>query len=234
MNYNYFINTIFGDYIKISLDTSFDLKNIICLYFYDLKDIINLYNLDKDHQDNILITNLYDIPIKYLKKLNQQIIEQNKYKNVEKLRVKNRNIKNLNHMKNNLKILDCCFEFDYNYIGNMSTIDQEGISELNLIQLNANSNEKIKNVNHMKNTLKILYCWGVSGIDQNGISELNLIELYAWNNEKIKDVNHMKKTLKILNCSSNSGIDQNGISELNLIKLNAIYNNKITNVNLIK
>ena len=44
---------------------SFDIKNIVCSYFYDQKDIVNLYNLNKDHQDNIIITNLYDIPEKY-------------------------------------------------------------------------------------------------------------------------------------------------------------------------
>ena len=48
----------------------------------------------------------------------------------------------------------------------------------------------------MKETLKILYCYGYCGIDQNSISELNLIELYTSNNEQIKNVNHMKKSLK--------------------------------------
>ena len=34
------------------------------------------------------------------------------------------------------------------------------------------------NMNHMKKTLKILYCDNKSGLDQNGISELNLIICY--------------------------------------------------------
>ena len=119
----------------MSLDTSFDIKNIICLYFYDLKDTTNLYNLNKDHQGNIRIINLYDILQKNRNRLDQQIIEQNKYKNVEKL--------------------------------------------------NIDDNEKIKNVNHMKKTLKKLNCNWNCGIDQNGISELNLIALYAYDNEKI-------------------------------------------------
>ena len=54
----------------MSLDTSFDIKNIVCLYLYDLKDAINLYNLNKDHQENIMVTNLYDIPKKYLNRIN--------------------------------------------------------------------------------------------------------------------------------------------------------------------
>ena len=90
----------------------YDIKNILCLYLYDLKDTINLYNLNKDHQDNIIITNLFDIELKYKNKLNQQIIEQNKYKHVKKVYAyNNKNIKNVNHMKNTLKILDC-FSYD--------------------------------------------------------------------------------------------------------------------------
>ena len=63
----------------MSLDTSFDIKNIICSYFYNLNDTVNLYNLNKDHQDNIIIRNLYNIEKKYINRLNQQIIEQKKY-----------------------------------------------------------------------------------------------------------------------------------------------------------
>ena len=88
-------------------------------------------------------------------------------------------------------------------------------------------NIKITDVNHMKETLKILDCGWICGVDQNGISQLNLIELYANSNKRIYDVNHMKKTLKILDCSWDCGIDQNGISELNSIELCTINNKKI-------
>ena len=127
---------------------------------------------------------------KNINRLNQQIIEQIKYKYVEKLNAyNNEKIKNVNHMKKTLRKLKCGFNTN-------SGIDQNGISELNLIELSANGNKKIKNVNHMKNTqvardgqkprlLKILNCGFGSGIDQNGISELNLIALYAYDNEKI-------------------------------------------------
>ena len=89
-------------------------------------------------------------------------------------------------MKETLKILCCGY----------SEIDQNSISELNLIKLNAIGNEKIKNVNHMKKTLKILNCVGYCGIDQNGISELNLIELDVFGNAKINNVNHNEKYTK--------------------------------------
>ena len=201
----------------MSLDTSFDIKNILCSYFYNLRDTINLYNLNKDHQDNIIIRNLYSVEYR-IYKLNQKIIEQNKYKYVERLNVfGNEKIKNVNHMKNTLKILNCSY----------SGIDQKGISQLNLIKLSVFENKKIKNVNHMKKTLKILKCGSDSAIDQDSIVELNLIELDATGNEKIKNVNHMKKTLKILECGYNSGIGQHGISELNLIELDTIGNEKI-------
>ena len=66
----------------------------------------------------------------------------------------NKKIKNVNHLKKTqvardgqkpclLKILYCV---------NDSGIDQNGIAELNLIELYAGGNEKIKNVNHMKKT----------------------------------------------------------------------------------
>ena len=211
---------------KCSLTKHFNVKNIICSFLYDLKDIINLYNLNKDHQNNIKITNLYDIPEKYLKKLDQQIIEQKKYKFVEKLNAcNNKKIKNVNHMRYTLKILNC---------GWNCGIDQNGIFLLDLIELYATNNKKINNVNHMKRKLKILYCCGDSAIDQKGIYELNLIKLGAGNNKKINNVNHMKGALKILDCSWNCGINQNGISELNLVELYAGYNKKINNTNHMK
>ena len=195
----------------------FDIKNTICLYFYDLKDVINLYNLNKNHQNNIIITNLFDIQQKYIQKLDQKIIEQNKYKYLEKLYASgNKKIKNVNHMKNTLKILHCSW-----FCG----IHQCGISELNLIELYASNNKNIKNVNHMKKTLKKLDCGWNCGIDQNGISELKLIELNIDYNEKIKNVNHMKNTLKILSCYGHDyGIDHTVY--LNLSELRACTINK--------
>ena len=102
---------------------------------------------------------------------------------------------------------------------------------IDLEELNANHNKKIKNINHLTK-LKILDCSWNCGIDQEGIKELQLIEeLNANNNEKIKNVNHLTK-LKILDCSYNCGIDQEGINDLRFIeKLNTWYNNKIINVN---
>ena len=128
-----------------------------------------MYNLNRDHQDNIIITNLYDIP--YIYKLSQEIIFQKKFHFVEKLDAwNNRNIQNINHIKETLKELDC---------GLNCGIDQNGINELKLVKLNASHNKKIKNVNHMKETLKELGCQCDCGIDQDGINQLKLIKLDA-------------------------------------------------------
>ena len=90
-----------------------------------------------------------------------------------------------------LKILKCCDDCG---------IDQEGIKDLQLIEeLDAFSNKKIKNVNHLTK-LKILNCFYNCGIDQEGIKDLQLIEeLYARDNKKIKNVNHLTKLKKINN-----------------------------------
>src|ERR1700722_6326530 len=107
-------------------------------------------------------------------------------------------------------------------------------------KINANGNEKIKDVSHMASTLKVLNAGGNCGIDQIGIANLHLVELYAYNNEKIKDVSHMASTLKILNASGDcginqsginqSGIDQSGIFNLHLVELYADHNKNIKDV----
>ena len=233
---------------KCSLTKHFNIKNIICSFLYDLKDVINLYNLNKDHQNNIKIINLYDIPEKYLKRLDQQIIEQHKFRFVEKLNLcNNENIKNVNHMKT-LKILDCC--------GRNNVVNQNGISELNLIAINIFDNKNIK-INYMKYTLKVLEFFSFEAdqfdfflrankLDQNGIININLIKLFEYcENKKIKNVNRMKNTrvarneqklclLKTLESADYNGIDYKSVLGLNLIKLDVNGNKKIQNINHMK
>jgi hypothetical protein len=56
---------------------------------------------------------------------------------------------------------------------------------LNLIELYADGNSKITNINHMTN-LKILSAQSPScGIDNNGIKDLNLIKLFTYYNPKM-------------------------------------------------
>ena len=97
---------------------------------------------------------------------------------------------------------------------------------IDLEELDASYNKKIKNVNHLTK-LKILDCSRNCGIDQEGIKDVQLIEeLYTNNNKKIINVNHLTK-LKILDCSYDCGIDQEGIKDLQLIEnLKACDNRK--------
>ena len=90
----------------------------------------------------------------------------------------------------------------------------------------AGNNYKINNVNHLRNSLKILNCFGWCGIDQKGIMFIKLEELNATGNIGINNVNHMKDTLKILNCGWGCGIGEEGISELKLERLSGLYRSK--------
>lgn len=92
----------------------------------------------------------------------------------------NNKIIDVNQMKNTLKILKC-YSGKYSECG----IDQNGISDISLIDLCASGNKSINNVNHMKNTLKFLFCAGNSGIDDKGVAELKTTEIYSRDNHKI-------------------------------------------------
>jgi len=76
--------------------------------------------------------------------------------------------------------------------------------------LNANKNEKITNVNHMKH-LKELNASDDCGIGNEGIKDCDLVILNA-NNKKITNVNHMKN-LKELYAYYDCGIGDEGIKE---------------------
>ena len=82
----------------------------------------------------------------------------------------------------NLKLLNA----HNNYV-----IDQNGITGLDLTELDVTGNDKITNVSFMKN-LKILRACHGSGIGQNGISELDLIEIDITGNKNITDLSFMK------------------------------------------
>ena len=74
--------------------------------------------------------------------------------------------------------------------GSNCGIDQNGIKDLHLTELNAFGNKKIKDVSQMA-SLKILNASFNCGIDQNGIKDLHLTELYIFGNGKIKYVLQM-------------------------------------------
>ena len=125
---------------------------------------------------------------------------------------------NIGHMTN-LKVLDIRF----------STIGQQDIDTLDLVELRITGNQGIYKVSHMKN-LKILYAGAPCIIGQNEINQLDLIELYIHNNTMINNVNHMKN-LKTLYIGFKCSVHQNGISQLRLIEtLSIVFNKNIHDV----
>ncbi len=81
----------------------------------------------------------------------------------------------------NLKIL---------HANSFCRIDQQSIQGLNLIELSAINNMKIKDISFMT-SLKKLNMEGSCGIDQQGIRGLDLIRLDANSNGKINDASNI-------------------------------------------
>src|SRR3989304_383539 len=162
-------------------------------YFLLFDSLINLSSSCEYLYNNIYLINLCDIEYKYLRKLTDTILKQQKYIRVRYLHAfKNSKITTIGHMRQ-LRELRCSRD---------SGINQDGIRELfNLEILDVTRNEKISNVNHMQK-LRELRCSRDSGINQDGIRELfNLEILDVTRNEKISNVNHMQKLreLRLIN-----------------------------------
>ena len=91
-----------------------------------------------------------------------------------------------------------------------------------VIALYASDNNRITDINFMRENLKVLQANGVScTLTQESIKNLQLIELQANDNYQITDVNFMKDTLRVLHADSfhylGSGLTQAGIKDLHLI-----------------
>jgi hypothetical protein len=97
--------------------------------------------------------------------------------------------------------------------------------------LNASTNSKITNVNHMDKLIELNASGYRCGINNKGIQKVNLIKLNASDNPKITNVNHMNKLIELNANGYCCGINNEGIQKLNLINLNTSNNPKITNVN---
>src|SRR6201996_7721734 len=155
------------DILSISI---YDLQNIF--NFCDFKSQLYLSSSCKLFNNNLLITDLYNINYNVRSLLNDKILKQSKYKHVTKLYANNnKKIKDVSQMASTLKILNA---------GGCCGIDQNGIKDLHLTKLNASDNKKIKDVSQMASTLKILNAGGYCGIDQNSIKKLYLTKLYAY------------------------------------------------------
>jgi flagellin-specific chaperone FliS len=181
-------------------------------YMYKL-EIHDFYNIEKKYlkllNDEILLNYPY---IKYLNASgNRNITNVNHMgKSLIELNasgtfcgINNKGIKNLNLLKlyayynpkiYNVNHMENIIELDASY---NCGISDEGIKNLkNLQKLCATDNFKIKNINHMTQSLIELDASYDCGISDEGITKLNLQILYSHCNEKIKNVNHMNKLIK--------------------------------------
>src|ERR1700753_2758019 len=119
------------DLLNISI---YDLQKIF--NFSDFKSQLNLSSCCKFLNNNLLIVDLYNINENIRSLLNDKILKQTKYKHVTKLYAScNKRIKDVSQMASTLKKLNAS-----GYCG----IDQNGIKDLHLTELNASHNKKIK------------------------------------------------------------------------------------------
>lgn len=111
-------------------------------------------------------------------------------------------------------------------------IEQKKYNKLK--KLDASNNGKIRNVNHLCETLEELYCCSnmkASGICQSGLNDLkNIRILRASNNIKIYDASIFFNSLVELDCSKNCGINTNGVQKLKIKILNIKKNIKILSI----
>lgn len=180
----------------------------------NFKSKLAMKSASQASQKNLIIKDLYNIPARYLLKLNDDVLVN--FPETRCLKLYVNYVSNLSILRN-LKTL---------YIANDPHIHQGQIQHLDLTELNAEDNPQIRDVHFMKN-LKILNARGVCcGIDQAGIRGLNLQKLDAGYNKKITNISFMTN-LKILNISGSSGIGQTGIPGLDLWELVVADNDKI-------
>ncbi len=201
-----------------------ELNNIKCILIENWQQIlsdceflgqIRLRLVCKQFYNRLEIHNFFYIDSKYLNILDDKIISN--YSFIMQLNASfNQKITNLSHLTK-LRKLDAS--------GTKSTINQDSITTLNLIELNVDFNKNIKNLNHMTSLQKLKASCN-SGIDDNGIKKLNLVELDASSNNKITNINHMTSLQKLV-ADFSCGIDNEGIKNLNIIELYAIENHKI-------
>lgn len=197
-------------------------QNII-LDYLDFNEKLLLRHVSKYH-NKIEIYDFDNIPYKLKEKLTDEILIN--YHFIKYLNASyNKNITTVNHMKN-LRILHA--------YGWSCGISDEGLKNVNLIELYAGENNNITTVNHMTNLqkLSVYGCAGISSIGDDGLKDIvNLITLAAMHNKNITTVNHMTK-LEILYANGlNCGIGDEGLKNVNLVELYAAYNKNITTVN---
>ena len=150
----------------------------LILDFCEFKAKINFIQTCKYYYSNLYIYDLMNVESKYLSLLNDNILQQNKFKLVTKLNANyNTEITDVSFMKNLTEL----------YGNGNCGINEKGIKGLSLVKLDVYSNTKITNVSFMKN-LTELNASGSCGINQEGIEGLSLIKLNTFGNAKINNI----------------------------------------------
>ena len=180
---------------------------------------IRLRQVSKIFYCRLEIHDFYDINDCYLERLTDQVLIN--YHFIKYLNVcNNSHVSNLNHLTKLIKLN----VGDY-YCG----VNDQGIIQVNPIELHVNNNPKITSINHM-NRLAILNAYGNSGLTDQGINALNLIELDVENNQQITNINHMTRLVRLI-AGGGCVINDQGIIDVNPIELDVSDNPKVTNVN---
>ena len=154
------------------MSTTHEILHNIIFNFLNFYDQHTFGRINK-HNTMIHITNMHDTDLKYLKRLDDKILQN--YDFIVKLDARrNPNVTNVNHMKK-IKVLDATF---------CCGID-DGTKIINLEELHASRNAKITNVNHMTKLKELDVSFDYE-INDNRIKHINLEKLYASNNQKFK------------------------------------------------
>jgi len=189
--------------------------------FSNFPSRIKLTMVCKFFNENLQITDLYNIEPKYLKLLTNEILR--KYPSVTKLNLTNNsNVTDINHL-NKLQVLNVSM--------GKCVLCNKGIKKLNLKEIDVSYNLHIKTLNHFSQ-LRILTAKGQCGLTNQGINKLrNVRDLDLTDNPTINKISHLKK-LRVLNAYGEvCAIDDNSLKNLNLHALDVTNNSKVTNIN---
>lgn len=185
-----------------------EIWNIIFDYS-NLVTQLRLIGVCKYFNKQLHLTNLYDIDYKYIYRLTTDILKRYPY--IVKLYANN-NVTDVTYLKH-LRVLKASYYMnndsikdinlykliasyseitDVNHMTNLeyldagsSTITNDGVKNINPVELDIHDNFKIYDINHMSK-LKILHAGGKSAMTSDGIKSLKLDDLFALGNSKLK------------------------------------------------
>lgn len=218
------------------------------LYIYaDIHEILDfptqlsLICTNTAFRENLPITNLHNIPDKYLDKMDKDKVKY--FIRAKKLIIENSDILvDISQCMKNLRKLhiyeanECNVYYDLSGLTNLKVlyacgncgIRDDSIKNLDLIKVVVSSNRAITNITHLKNLKKLIAEYN-SGLTNQGIFGLDLIELSLNYNSNINHVQHFTN-LKELSIIGVNKVEQQNIKNLDLLELNIDGNDNITDI----